>query len=503
MRRFNTRSVLIALSFSLLLFLAVIFKNTNSTFSAELGESAQGKPNFVIILTDDMDYRLVDYMPNVKRLIKKKGLSFENFIVTNSICCPSRATLLRGQYSHNHQVFTNLAESGGGFEKFYKLGEESSTLPVWLSSAGYRTALFGKYLNGYTENTVPQTYIPPGWTRWFSIVGGSLIKYYDYNVNDQGKVVYYGNDPSDYKTDVISKKAVNFIKDSKKNSSPFFLYVAPVAPHLPATPAERHKNLYKGEKLSEKPSFNEEDISDKPSWMGSLTLMEKEKVDQINFYYKNRLRSLRSVDEMVRKIYKALSATGKLSSTYIVFTSDNGFLMGEHRIRIGKGVPYEESIKAPFIISGPGIPANTNSDEMAGNIDIAPTISDLAGAASADFVDGISLKETLFNPAGTPQASRQAILLEHYSGEAPESLEEAEYRVSIPGYFGVRTRDFTYVEYSTGEREYYDLRSDPFQLNNSYPFIDQNQKDYLSDLVEKLKACKGSLECSPADDTLQ
>src|SRR5829696_5891255 len=344
------------------------------------------RPNLVLVVTDDLDAASVEAMPTVRALLHDQGVSFSNFFVSTPLCCPARVSLLRGQYAHNHGVLGNGGPNGG-FATFHRLGGEDSTVATWLHDAGYRTALLGKYLNGYPEDTDP-SYVPPGWDEWDALVaeapaGGGYI---DYALNENGRRVTYGHDAADYSTDVLAAKATDFIARTSGADQPFFLYLAPFAPHQPSIPAPRHAQAFAEAWAPRSAAFNEADVSDKPSWVRARPVLSDEQVAEIDAQYRDRLRTLLAVDEMVATLVETLEATGELENTYLFFTSDNGFLLGEHRLPIGKETPYQEAVRVPLLVRGPGVPAGTAVDSLALNVDLAPTLAELASVPVPPFV---------------------------------------------------------------------------------------------------------------------
>jgi N-acetylglucosamine-6-sulfatase len=460
-------------------------------------------PNIIFILTDDMAATDLPYMPRTIKLIKNQGITFDKFFVSISLCCPSRTSILRGQYAQNTKI-TDNALPGGGFEKVYARGLEQSMLPVWLKQAGYRTALFGKYLNEY-PGTAGQTYIPPGWDVWASPVDGYPYTEFNYTLNENGKLVKYGNTPQDYGTDVYASKALAFIKDSISHNQTFFAYIAPYAPHHPFTPAPRHAGMYSTLSLPQPPSFNEADMRDKLKtflWKPPLT---SNQINELQNDYRLRIASLQAVDEMVGNIVDTLSAAGKLNDTYIFFSSDNGFHLGQHRLPAGKNTPYEEDILVPLLVSGPGIQPGSHVNELTGNIDIAPTIAELAGASAPSFIDGRSLIPFLFGQSVVHW--RQAYLLQRAlilpKGNGDNSDQESETFVpngtleppdssfdSVPlEYYGLRTQQYTYLEFTKGVVQIYDLKKDPYELNNFAATADPALLEKLHSWLAKLKNC--------------
>ncbi len=489
---------------------------------------AAPRPNILFILTDDLDLAEIAFMPKLKSLLIDQGVTFDNYFVSVSLCCPSRTTTLRGQYAHNTGVLTN-GGGNGGFEKAYALGDEQSTIATWLHSGGYRTGLFGKYLNGY-PHTAAETYIPPGWTEWNSAVKGNPYSEYNYTLNENGKLVTYGNKPEDYGTDVYAKKANAFIQQAAKDHQPFFAYLAVYAPHQPATPAPRHKDLFPNAKAPRTPNYNEADVSDKPEYIAARPLLGPVVMNRVDNLYRRRLQSLQAVDDAISMLYDTLKATGQLENTYIVFTSDNGFHLGNHRMPAGKQTAYEEDIHLPLIIRGPNIAAGSHVSQLAGNIDLAPTMADMGGVNPADFVDGRSLLPLATGK--TPERWRQAYLVEHWV-QGPEQAgaimqepaDEDELpgessavvlatppanatqparrgllaRFGIPEFHGIRVNGYAYVEYVTGEKELYDLNQDPYELNNLSSKAAPPLLKVLSERVSALVKCKADA-CRDAED---
>lgn len=444
------------------------------------------QPNIVFIVADDMRADDYEYMPQTRQLLTEGGATFEEAFVTHSLCCPSRASILRGQYTHNHQVLENNAPEGG-FEKFRSMGHEDSTIATWLQSEGYQTALIGKYLNGYARKD-DETYVPSGWDEWHAKLGGD--GYYDYQMNENGTVVQYGSDEQDYYTDVLAGKAKDYARNAAGDSSPFFMYLAPSTPHGPFVPAPRHEDAYANLKAPQTPSFDEPDVEDKPAWVRDLPRLDSSEVEEVDNAYRNRLEMLLSLDEMVAGLIEELQATGELENTYIFFTSDNGYHLGEHRLKVGKRTAYEEAARVPLAVRGPGVPAEHTVKQTALNIDFAPTIAELAGISAPDFVDGRSLRPLL---SDTPPATwRSAFLLEHWNGGGGEPRQ-------TPTYAAIRTGTDKYVEHAQGDEELYDLSSDPYELESLHESADPALVDSLRSRLEDLKACAGE-SCREAEN---
>ncbi|HEX3130268.1 MAG TPA: sulfatase-like hydrolase/transferase [Thermoanaerobaculia bacterium] len=454
--------------------------------------SAAPQPNLVIILTDDQDLMLgsLDFMPRTRALIADQGITFENHFVPLSLCCPSRSTILTGLHVHNHRVLTNFPPDGG-FERFDQLKHEDRTLAVALHDAGYRTALFGKYLNGY-PNGEALTYVPPGWDEWASPVKGSPYAAYRYTLNENGRLVVHGSKAEDYMTDVLAAKAVSFVR--KSGNQPFFLYLATYAPHRPSTPAKRHAGLFPGLQAPRTPSFNEPDVRDKPARIRALKRLDASRIAAIDALYRKQMQSLQAVDEAVAALVEALRDTGRLDNTCVVFTSDNGFHMGQHRLEPGKYTPYEPDVHVPLLVRGPNVPRGLLVDALTLSVDFAPTFAELAGATLPAQPDGRSLVPFL---KGTPPASwRQAILLEQFAvPPAPpkgSDLQEPGDDASYPSHRGIRTATYKYVQYGTGEKEVYDLRKDPDERLNLRDQVSKAWLDSVAKLVKALASCKGA-----------
>jgi len=451
--------------------------SASDTPQGEEVESPTNRPNILFILTDDLDYASVFKMPHIRSRLANEGASFEKAFVSYPVCCPSRATILTGLYAHNHDVRTNEPPEGG-FQKFYSEGLEENTIAVRLQEGGYKTAFFGKYLNGYPGDEA-STYIPPGWDEWYGKHRYREHQPYRYKINENGEVVSYDNNTEDYYTDVLSGQATDFIGRTAEDSRPFFMYVAPTAPHGPATPAERHKGAFAGEEAPRPPSFDEEDVSDKPTYVSSLKRISEEEASAIDDYYRKRLESMLAVDEMVGSLIQELEAAGKLDNTYIFFTSDNGWEQGEHRLQKGKARPYEESVQVPLFVRGPGVAPNSTIEKLTLNTDFAPTFADLA---STEFpADGRSLAPLL---RGEDQPWRSVVLLE---------------KLGKGAYEGVRTETHKYVEYDNGKQELYDLETDPYELESLH---ESTNPSLLEDLKAKLDALKNCSKkgCQEAED---
>jgi arylsulfatase A-like enzyme len=395
--------------------------------------------------------------------------------------------MLRGQYSHNNGIFTN-GLPGGGFDKAYTTGIERSTIATWLRDAGYKTVLLGKYLNGYPNSASGQNYIPPGWTEWFGLVGGPRNSF-DYTLNENGTIVHYGTAIDDYLQDVLNRKTADFIRRNaaSENRKPFLVWLATSSPHLPATPAPRHANNFLNAIAPRTPTFNEADVSRQPAWIRNRARLTSSQIAEIDTLYRLRLRSMLAVVDTVTNIIRVLGETGDLANTYIFFTSDNGFRMGQHRLMPGKGRTIEEDIRIPLIVRGPGVPAGVVRSHLAVNIDLTATFADIVGVAMPVFVDGRSLVPLLNAAAPAPSAWRKSFLMERgfSNGHAAES--------------GVRTRRYSYTKLLDGTSALYDLFNDPFEHVDIANTARQSLLDQLEARRLALINCSGQ-SCRNAEN---
>jgi N-acetylglucosamine-6-sulfatase len=456
-------------------------------------QTSPAKPNFVFILADDMRNDDLKYMPKTRALLEEKGIRFANAYVSTPLCCPSRATIMRGQYAHNTGVWTNNNDKGsaGGWEVYRSNGNEQDNVATRLNNAGYTTALIGKYLNGYNNTR----HVPQGWDKWFAnfILGPRSFNYFNYDVNDNGTIRHFGTRDGDYLTDVLRRQTRSFIGTSAAQGKPFFAYVAPLAPHGGGPPAPRDEHTYDGVRSPRLPSFNERDVSDKPPWIRKLPRLSDRTQASINRSHESRVERLQALDDLVEGVVDELRASGQFRNTYIVFTSDNGWHHGEHRIPGGKARPYEEDISVPLLVRGPGVQADSTTNKLVVNTDFMPTFTDLACSSSLcdtqnlSYVpDGRSLRPVL---KGNTTTWRSAILLE---------AVQTRFGGSTPTYYGIRTSDGKkYIEYEGGHKELYKLRKDPHELRNRYRAAAPPAG--LATRLQALKTCAGP-SCRAAEN---
>lgn len=456
---------------------------------------AQTRSNIVVIMTDDLDLESLNalltagLMPNLQKYIISPGVTFTNSFISNSHGCPARQTLFTGLYYHN----IGGATDNCSVARF----NDKNTLAVWLHNAGYQTALIGRYTDGYgytdinhdgVVNMQDATYIPPGWDNWQAFVFPYLppsrtvwwyenANMYNYTMNDNGTIVNYGITPQDYQVDVVSQRAANYVTNVVGGSTaPFFLLVASTAPHVEAVSNTNTINNYQDAwrwdihpapryvgsvhlPLPMPPSFNESNISDKPNWVQQVPLLRTIDVTNLTRQYQDRLAAMRAVDDLIGNLANALTATGKLQNTVLIFTSDNGWFYAQHRLS-GKLAAYDESVRVPLYITGQA-PAIVSA--MVGNTDLAPTIADLAHVTPGGRVDGVSLVPLLTQP---DQPWRNRFLLENWEDGAGGVFAVPTYYAVRTGPVAAGTPNETYVQYADGEGEFYDDTADPYQRSN-------------------------------------
>lgn len=453
----------------------------------------QGRPNVVFIMTDDQTAASTAVQRNV-RLLQDQGTSFRHAVASFPLCCPSRATYLSGQYSHNNGVIHNAGPFGG----YLRFGN-SNALPVWLEGAGYRTIHVGRYLNGYGVLNPDVTEIPPGWTDWISTVDPTTFSFDRWRMNEDGAILEKPDlaHPGEFQTDYLGRRAAEMIESAAPSAQPFFLSLTFPAPHtggprdpddpadmITTSPAPRHRDAFAGTPLPRPPNFNEADVRDKPQIVSDRPLLTEAQIASIQENYQQELEALLSVDEAVGKVLASLERAGELDSTLVIYTSDNGYFHGEHRRPAEKVLPYEPSIRVPLVVRGPGVPRGRTLDQLVGNIDFAPTIVDAADARPGRLMDGRSLLELLEDPR---REIGREIVLENGMGAN-----------GIPAYRGLRSKRYVWIEHmTTGEYELYDLRRDPYQLRNleDRPAYEDVRRQ-LAGRLRRLKRCRGKRACS-------
>ncbi len=431
-------------------------------------------------------------MPRIRANFIDRGLRFTSAFANTPLCGPSRSNILAGQFSHNTRVTGNVG-SEAGYAAWAAGGYDTNNIGPWLKAAGYKTGIFGKYQNDYPNNGSPgylETFIPAGWDDWRVVMSDREANNDLYTLNENGILNRYTSATNGYQADILSARMQSFLLSAETNDAqPFFAFLSLGAPHTPTAPAARHLAAYPGATAPRGLSFNEADMSDKPRWLQDQTPpIDAPTIAEIDADYQGSLQALLAVEEAVDALFVTLDQLGESSNTYVFFTSDNGLHRGEHRLRGGKNTPYEESIRMPFYVRGPGVPAGRTIDHLSGLVDLAPTFLALAGAVIPSSVDGMSLAPLLSATPPALAAWRQEMLIEHPGG--------AGLPIRIPAYYGVRTQTELYVEYDNFENEYYDVRTDPLQLSNLARQAPSSTLSRLSARVAALKGCRGA-SCRP------
>jgi arylsulfatase A-like enzyme len=458
---------------------------------ATAAKAAPQRPNVVMVLTDDLSKNLVAHMKNV-RAMQRQGTTFSNYIVTDSLCCPSRTSIFTGKFPHDSGVFTN-GGSDGGFGTYAARRQFEHTWATDLSPR-YRTSLMGKFLNGYdpAADTGPKAGSPRrGFSEWRANSQG--YREYGYRLNVDGTLgPFHDHRPQDYLTNVLSDDASSFIRSSQR---PFVLEISTYAPHAPATPAPRDVGTFPNLKQPRGKAYNAA-VTNPPKWLrgrSPLSAREQAATDQ---KFRKRVRSIQAVDRMIGRLRAELQQQGKLKNTYVVFTSDNGFHLGQHRLRSGKQTAFDHDINVPLIVTGPGVRRGRTERRLVENIDLRPTFAALAGER-APGADGHSIT-ALLGRGRMPRAWRTAALVEHHGPTTPATAgPDAQTKAdgNPPSYRALRLRGATYVEYADGSREYYDNAKDPAQVHNRYGRLGAKRKRQLHARLRALATCHGAKAC--------
>ena len=502
------------------------------------GAGKDKRPNILVVMTDDMAKADLKFMPKTKRLLGDKGTTFADAVDSFPLCCPARATFITGQYAHNHGVEGNFAPFG-----WYGMKHRGNTLPAWLDDAGYDTAMVGKWLNGYGALDAHGE-VPKGFDTWRGLLDVSAYDYFNYVMNRDGKLKswgdakfarklvkfahmevddvpdsiatiyqnlqkYFGPPPytywgeektKDYSPDVTGQVAQRLVRSERNSKKPFFIWWSPSAPHredvsttlmgrpgADPRPAPRYADEAADLTLPKPPSFNNEGTGDIPANMNKATEMTGATIAQLELDYQGRAGSLMAVDDHVAKLVKTLRETDQLKNTMIVFVSDNGWLQGEHRVPGDKYLPYEESLRVPLIIRGPGVPKGETVRGQISNIDFAPTLVDFANATAGRTMDGLSLVPTIKNPKKRPD---RALGIEALS---PLFLGAIPVNGWDRPYTGVRTDRYTYIVYEeTGDTQLFDRKNDPYELHNLHGDPDYATiENQLHRKMNKLAVCAG------------
>ncbi len=536
--------------------LALLCALTLSVGKAHSAEAGTEPPSFVVIQTDDqtLDGLYAAFsaypgapetraMPSTQNLIAKRGMTFNRYYVSYPLCCPSRVSLMTGRYAHNTGVKGNVQPNGGYYGFSFRAAHEHN-IATWLHGAGYRTIHVGKFLNGYGDEPYDNgTTVPPGWDSWHTVLRADTNHYfYGYTLNNNGQLEGpYGDSgswdtreygvrddlgcpfaptnglPCFYATDMFTSMASQEMLATPAGQ-PFYVQLDYTAPHgdfrHPAgpEPAPRHYDWFLGARLPHDRSegLDEGNVSDKPRFIRDAEHLTPTDKRIYRTYYEKQLESLRSVDDGVKQVIDTLGLMGRLRNTYVIFTSDNGFFFGEHRLIGGKFLAYEPATHLPFLIRGPGVKQDSSTGELAANIDIAPTILELAGVEADKSVDGRSLVPFLHDP---DLRSRRPILFESFvetsdvnaqgaitsgagrSGAQASATAHASILAPPKDYEGIRLGPYKYIAWPTGEKELYDINKDPNELNNLardpnyYPI-----RNFLHRQLRRFENCVGR-EC--------
>jgi arylsulfatase A-like enzyme len=481
------------------------------------GEARAERPNVVLILTDDLDKSLMPYMPHTTSLIRDQGADFSNFYVEQSSCCPSRASILSGLYAHNHGVIGNVWPEGG-YER-WKETEQGDDLPVWLERSGYRNAMLGKYFNEYpyhpgehlsdAKKAELRSFVPPGWQSWVAPVQGNAYAQSHYRLNVDGQVDADFHD--DYLDSRLGQEAVDLVDGGDGfdfDEGGQFVYYASYSPHTPYAYPKELKGTFADAQYPRTPDFDEADVSDKFGLTRTREALSASDLATIDETFRKRIRSVQVLDQSVADLVQALDDQGALDNTYLIFTSDNGYIMGNHRREIGKYNQFQGTVNVPFYIRGPGITPGSSYDDVAGNVDIAPTIAEIAGAGTPE-VDGVSLLSRLH---GGPPLSRSFYLLgraltptnttSNGLEEVPESDVESSRSSTLNDFTGVTNGRYKLIRYThLPYEELYDLSKDPYELENllaqgaaSYAAMSPKGREVVDTLraeLERLTTCAG------------
>jgi len=407
------------------------------------------QPNVVVIMTDDQTLEQQRWLPRTNALLGAEGTTFTNFVVSYSECCPSRATLLTGQYAHNHGVLSSALPTGG-----VSLFDHANSLAPWLQANGYYTALSGKYMNGYGSD-LPPTFVPPGWDDWYALYEPTTYEYFNYDVSLNGVTEHHARRASDYSTDVLASRVDQQIRTHGGTDQPFFMAFTPTAPHvtlrgLAGIAAPRHAGTLVGATAPRTPSFNSVNAS-LPAFVRLLPAFTADAITGIDNIYRVDAEAMLAVDEAVEMIYDALRDTGELDNTIIIFTSDNGLHFGDRRMVNSKSDPYEETLRVPLLVRGPGFPAGAVVNQPTANIDLAPTITAATGTTPGRVADGVSLSNFVADPG---------------YGVHRTVITENGPLLGRRMYKGIRDDRWVYIAWSTGEKELYDLATDPYEMQN-------------------------------------
>jgi N-acetylglucosamine-6-sulfatase len=463
---------------------------SDAAASAVTGDVSQIK-NVVLLLADDLDWPLWNDVPRLKAFMDE-GTTLTNFVVTESLCCPSRTSIMRGQYVHNHDVISNIPQTGGGWQTFYDLGHQKDCLANWLSAGGVRTAHVGKYLNGFPGRDLKPSYTPPGWNYFVSTTRGKVAYTgYNYTLNTNGELQKYYDGPYDFLENVLTAKASEFIDTT---TEPFYLEFSSYLPHSPAPASPTRAGTRAGSQTPRLPNYNAAGIYE-PKWLKKQKRLGPKQHENLNNLWTRRLESAESMADSFEALYNQLRDSGRMDDTLVIVTSDNGYHVGAHRLPNGKHTPYREDSVVPAVFIGPGIAKGVTIDKMTSTIDLAPTIANLQGAQTPAFLDGRDLMPLLVDPENAPW--RTGVLTENL---APTTKGDPDYSgFEAPKYDALRTEQYLYVDYGRKQgAALYNLQTDPYELNNVIRSTDPVIVAQLARQTKALAKCSGA-SCRVAD----
>lgn len=540
--------------------LAAPLAGTATASAARTTQASAKRPNVVFVLTDDLSSNLVKYMPHVQALARR-GMTFDNYTVTDSLCCPSRASILTGMFPHDTHVLGNTLADSGGYDKFVQVGDQHKTFAVGLSRSGVRTGFFGKYLNWFDphafHNPNGTLRSMPGWNT-FNAVGQGGYSEFRYTMTRFGHL-YTSTiaTPQTYLTGVLWRDSAKFIRNAAAAHKPFMAEVATYAPHSPYIPAPKDRDKFPGLKVPRTPAYMHQPTN-APAWLRAAMADPAERTRTLwlsallalvalllaravtsrftshswwrpstrqllagvaaalaafglgyllnvgnlfgtttgamNQQFRMRVQDVQSVDRMVSGLENTLAATGQLSNTVFVFSSDNGYHIGEHGLYSGKDTAFDTDIRVPLIVAGPGIPHGVINHSVVEATDLAPTFDQLSGVPIPAWTDGHSLVPLLH---GKHPKWRTVALIEHTRPRSRSGDPDAQTMINgePPSYDAIRTATFTYVQYQDGEHEFYNRAADPFELHNVYRTLSGARKQQLAHRVASLTSCHGLNAC--------
>ena len=465
--------------------------NTPMNLEVQAAEgSLSDVKNVVMILADDLDWAGFNQVPRLAAL-KKEGTTLSNFVVTNSLCCPSRTSFMRSQYVHNHRVLTNVKATGGGWETFAARGLEKDCLPTWLQKTGVNTSLIGKYLNGFPNGTPAINYIPPGYDYFVTSTSkNQAYQGFDYTLNENGTLKDYGRKSSDFMNAVLVKNATAYLKSVK---APFFIEFASNNPHTPAPFEAKYAKTHTTDVIPRTPAFNTAGTNEL-GWLAGREVLTAKRISNLDRLWQKRLRSTESIADTYEALQAQLKATGHSDDTLIILTSDNGYHAGVHRLATGKQTAYKEDAVVPAIFIGPGIAKGAVISQITSMVDLGPTISSIFGAKTPSYIDGRNLAPLLRGETQTPW--RTAALTENLARTTPGDPDYSP--DAVPPFHALRSENWLYVEYFNGDVELYDLKTDPFEMNNVQASTNPAIVAQLHAQLQALQNCKGAT-CRLAD----